>query len=99
MGDRVEALPEDESPSVSHVRAMALGLSLREHRPQSRFLSLISLGDREAAADRGPFSASGPWVWKWKDAIDSGFMRRFSELPAAMPEHHFAKSTDSCLPS
>jgi selenide,water dikinase len=71
-----------QGPALAHnLRASLSGGSLREHRPQQRFLSLLSLGDRRATADRGPFSATGAWVWRWKDHIDRSFMRRFSELP------------------
>jgi selenide,water dikinase len=75
-----------QAPVLAHnLRAAALGEALREYRPQRRFLSLISLGDREATGDRGPFSATGRWVWRWKDRIDRKFMARFETLPAAMP--------------
>ena len=75
-----------QGPVLAHnLHAAALGRPLREHRPQQRFLSLVSLGDRRATADRGPFSATGRWVWRWKDSIDRKFMARFEELPASMP--------------
>lgn len=71
-----------QGPVLAHnLRAIALGRSLQEHRPQRRFLSLLSLGDREAVADRNGFSLRGAWVWRWKDRIDRQFMDRFSELP------------------
>jgi selenide, water dikinase len=70
---------------AANLRARLLGKPLREHRPQRRFLSLVSLGDKLAAADRGPFSASGAWVWRWKDSIDRKFMARFEQLPVSMP--------------
>ncbi|MEE4146438.1 MAG: selenide, water dikinase SelD [Halieaceae bacterium] len=70
---------------ANNLRAALLGKPLRQHRPQQRFLSLVSLGDRLAAADRGPFSASGRWVWRWKDSIDRKFMAQFEELPTSMP--------------
>ncbi|MEE4109495.1 MAG: selenide, water dikinase SelD, partial [Halieaceae bacterium] len=66
---------------ADNLRALALGRPLREHRPQSRFLSLLSLGDRSAVAERHGFSVSGAWVWRWKDRIDREFMERFSDLP------------------
>ncbi len=65
-----------------NLQAAARGLPLAEHRPQQRFLSLLSLGARRATADRGPFSATGEWVWRWKDRIDREFMARFEDLPA-----------------
>lgn len=59
---------------------------LRQHQPQKRFLSLLSLGERIATGERGVFHATGPWVWRWKDHIDRKFMRLFSELkPRQMP--------------
>jgi len=67
-----------------NLRAALLAKPLRQHRPQQRFLSLLSLGDQQATADKGPFSATGRWVWRWKDSIDRAFMARFEELPARM---------------
>ena len=76
-----------QGPVLAHnLRAALMGKPLREHRPQRRFLSLVSLGDRLASADKGPFSATGRWVWRWKDAIDRTFMARFEQLPASMPQ-------------
>lgn len=58
------------------------GLSLRSHRPQRRFLSLIATGERFALASKGGFAAQGAWVWRWKDHIDRSFMQRFTSLPS-----------------
>ena len=75
-----------QGPVLGHnLGAALLGKPLRQHRPQQRFLSLISLGERLATADRGPFSATGAWVWRWKDRIDREFMGRFEQLPEMMP--------------
>lgn len=65
-----------------NLRARLLGKPLREHRPQQRFLSLVSLGGRQATADRHFLYATGEWVWHWKDRIDRSFMRRFTDLPS-----------------
>ena len=71
-----------QGPVLAHnLRALLMDKPLREHKPQMRFLSLVSLGDKQAAADKGPFSASGSWVWHWKDRIDREFMGRFESLP------------------
>ena len=67
-----------------NLAAAAAGRPLESHRPQRRFLSLLSLGDRVAVADRGPFRASGAWVWRWKDRIDRRFMEQFVEPPPPM---------------
>ena len=75
-----------QGPVLAHnLRALLLNKPLREHRPQQRFLSLVSLGDKQATADKGPFSATGQWVWRWKDRIDRAFMSRFEILPGSMP--------------
>ena len=75
-----------QGPVLAHnLRSLLLGRPLREHRPQQRFLSLVSLGERRATADRGPLSATGAWVWRWKDRIDRRFMQRFEDLPRDMP--------------
>lgn len=70
---------------AANLRSYLLDLPLRQHRPQRRFLSLLSLGERRATADRGPFTATGAWVWRWKDRIDRAFMARFENLPMTMP--------------
>ncbi len=71
-----------QSPVLAeNLLALHKGLPLKSHRPQSRFLSLLSLGGRKAVADRGWLQLSGDWVWRWKDSIDRGFMQRFENLP------------------
>ena len=70
-----------------NLRAALLSQPLELHRPQQRFMSLLSLGDRRAAADKGLLHCAGKWVWRWKDHIDRKFMRQFERLPppGAMP--------------
>ena len=81
-----------QGPVLAHnLRAFLLGKPLREHRPQRRFLSLVSLGGRAATADKGPFSATGSWVWRWKDRIDRKFMARFESLPDSMPVRYWGR--------
>jgi selenide,water dikinase len=48
-----------------------------EYKPQRRFLSLLSLGERRAVASWGNWGMEGAWVWKLKDRIDRAFMRRY----------------------
>ncbi|MEE4192384.1 MAG: selenide, water dikinase SelD [Halieaceae bacterium] len=69
---------------ADNLAAAVASQPLRVHRPQRRFLSLLSLGGRQAVADRGFLSASGGWAWRWKDRIDRKFMAQFSEAPPAM---------------
>ncbi len=81
-----------QGPVLAHnLRALLLGQSLKCHRPQQRFLSLVSLGGQRATADKGPFSATGAWVWRWKDRIDREFMARFEDLPQSMPLRHWGQ--------
>jgi selenide,water dikinase len=58
---------------------------LERFRPQGDYLRLISLGGQRALAARNGFSASGGWVWRWKDRIDREFMEGLSDLPAMAP--------------
>jgi selenide, water dikinase len=75
-----------QGPVLAHnLRAALLEKPLQHHRPQQRFLSLLSLGDKQATADKGLFSATANWVWRWKDQIDRAFMARFEALPERMP--------------
>ena len=65
-------------PVLAHnLRALCEGRTAQPWAPQRRALYLISTGDRHALASWGPFAWSGDWVWRWKDHIDRGFMRRF----------------------
>jgi len=81
-----------QAPVLAHnLQAVIAGRALSQHHPQSRFLSLLSLGNKDAVADRGPFSASGAWVWRWKDRIDRKFMAKFDggnlpAMPVAVPD-------------
>ncbi|HEY7775453.1 MAG TPA: FAD-dependent oxidoreductase, partial [Kineobactrum sp.] len=75
-----------QAPVLAHnLRNILLGRPLRKHRPQREFLSLLSLGQRRATANRGPLSITGDWVWRWKDRIDRKFMDQFTHPPTAMP--------------
>jgi selenide,water dikinase len=77
-----------QGPVLAHnLRALLLDQPLRQHRPQRRFLSLVSLGGERATAEKGAFSATGHWVWRWKDSIDRKFMAQFENLPGAMERH------------
>jgi selenide,water dikinase len=78
-------------PLADNLRRQARGGPLLTWRPQRRWLALISTGDRHAVASRGAIGFAGDWVWRWKDAIDQRFMRRFNSWPAqpmALPVQH-----------
>ena len=65
-------------PVLAHnLRALCEGRPAQPWAPQRRALYLISTGDRHALASWGPLAWGGHWVWRWKDRIDRGFMRRF----------------------
>ena len=66
---------------AENLRKFLFSKPLKEHIPQQKFLSLLSLGAKRATADRGVLSATGEWVWRWKDRIDREFMSRFEQLP------------------
>lgn len=72
-------------PLTENLRAALLGEPAQPFRPQEKFLSIISTGDRHAIASRGEWAVEGAWVWRWKDRIDRRFMDNFNELPAMDP--------------
>jgi len=82
---------------AGNLRRSVLSQRLLAYRPQSRWLALISTGDRHAIASRGAIFARGNWVWRWKDWIDRRFMRMFSEFPA-MDEVHSTPATRIAVP-
>mgnify|MGYP001351610224 CR=1 FL=1 len=75
-----------------NLRAALAGTALRPFRPQRDYLKLISLGGREALADKWGLPLAGRWLWRLKDRIDQRFMRMVQDLPAmqgpALPATH-----------
>ncbi len=68
-------------PLERNLRLALQGKEPVPFRPQKRFLSLVSTGDRYAVASRAGWSVEGRWVWKVKDWIDRRFMQKFQHLP------------------
>ncbi len=68
-------------PLADNLRRAVRGRALKSYHPQRRWLALISTGDPYAVASRGALGFAGAWVWRWKDWIDRGFMRKFADFP------------------
>lgn len=66
-------------PVLTHNLQAALAQRpMQSYEPQTSFLSLLATANGQAIASRGRWSLSGRWVWRLKDHIDRGFIRRFS---------------------
>lgn len=68
-----------------NLRADLTGAQRRRFRPQRDFLKLVSLGGKDALAEKSGWTWAGPAMWRWKDTIDRRFMDRLRDLPA-MPQ-------------
>jgi selenide,water dikinase len=71
-----------QGPVLAHnLSAAATGKSLRRYKAQTKFLGLITTGNKYAVASRGNWSYESAWLWTFKDWIDRRFMRKYNELP------------------
>jgi selenide,water dikinase len=64
-----------------NLRADLTGAQRRAFRPQRDFLKLVSLGGKDALAEKAGWTLAGPILWRWKDRIDRRFMDKLGTLP------------------
>lgn len=69
----------------SNLRRFFEQAPLRQYRPQSGFLSLLSTGDGRAIGQYKGLVFEGPWAWRWKDHIDRKFMRMHQNYAPMKP--------------
>jgi len=71
------------APVLLHnLKAAATNRPLQAFHPQRDYLKLVSMGDREAVADKFGLRSGGRWLWRLKDRIDRKFMAKFEDYPA-----------------
>lgn len=71
------------APVLLHnLKAAATGRPLQPFHPQRDYLKLVSLGGKEAVADKFGLRSGGRWLWRLKDRIDRKFMAKFEDYPA-----------------
>ncbi|MBT5484453.1 MAG: selenide, water dikinase SelD [Gammaproteobacteria bacterium] len=83
---------------LENISNFLLNTPMKAYIPQDRFLSLLALGEKRAAGNRGPFTSSGRWVWRLKDRIDRGFMERFKHYPVHMGDLEKRDISDALIP-
>jgi len=81
------------APVLTHnLRAALAGGARRQFNPQKHYLKLVSLGGKDAIAEKWGYALRAPRLWQWKDRIDRKFMDRLSDLPT-MPRPTPPKET------
>jgi selenide,water dikinase len=68
------------APLARNLLRALRGAAPRPFVPQRTALALISTGDRCAVAAYGRVAIGGAWVWRWKDAIDRGFIAGYRTI-------------------
>jgi selenide, water dikinase len=64
------------------VNYLTLERALLKHRPQSKFLTILTRGDKYAVASKSWwYTFRGEWVWYWKKYIDTKWMAMYTDLP------------------
>ena len=67
---------------AENLRRYATGRSLKNYLPQKQALALMSMGNGKAIATRGQWFMQGRSMWHLKHRIDTGFVQKYSQLPA-----------------
>lgn len=70
---------------LRNLRAVLSGSDLGRYRPQKDYLKLISLGSKQALAEKLGTAVTGGLLWRWKDRIDRTFMDKFRALAPMAP--------------
>jgi selenide,water dikinase len=66
-----------QAPVLHHnISAYLQGAALQPFHPQRDYLKLISLGGKQAAADKWGRCWRGAWLWWLKNYIDTAFMKK-----------------------
>ncbi len=63
---------------AANLRQAMTGAPLRRSVTPATYLALVSAGDPYAVGVWNGFSWEGPWVWRWKDRIDRGYVGRYA---------------------
>ncbi len=88
------------APVLLHnLRAALQKRPLHAFAPQRDYLKLVSLGGRNALADKWGLPLRGAWLWRQKDRIDRAFMAKFADYPAmttlALPSNPITGLTEA----
>ena len=78
-------------PLFKNLQRIVLGQKLIPYHPQSRYLSLIGTGDKQAIGSWSFLGWHSPLLWQWKDQIDRKFMDKFDDLPSMEAEEPRSK--------
>jgi selenide,water dikinase len=63
---------------AANLRAALAGGPFAPHVTLSRYLALVSAGERRAVGVWNGWSWEGRWAWRWKDRIDRRFVARYA---------------------
>ncbi len=66
-----------QAPILHHnINAFLQNTKMQPFRPQQDYLKIISLGGKQAAADKWGWCWHGSWLWRLKHHIDTSFMEK-----------------------